>query len=138
MLVRPTCRWLPLASRPTDRKPITEQLDHRKTDGDHPMSQAPDREKALELALAQIEKNHGKGSVMRLGEEVRQPISVIPTGSIALDVALGIGGLPPGRGVEIYGPEPSGKTTVALPPLPHAQAPGGIAAALDAAPPPDP
>ncbi len=53
------------------------------------MTQAPDREKALELALAQIEKNHGKGSVMRLGDEVRQPISVIPTGSIALDVALG-------------------------------------------------
>jgi GNAT superfamily N-acetyltransferase len=63
--------------------------------------QAPDREKALELALAQIEKNHGKGAVMRLGDEVRQPIAVIPTGSIALDVALGIGGLPRGRVVEI-------------------------------------
>ena len=75
--------------------------------------QVPDREKALDLALAQIEKNHGKGSVMRLGDEVRQPISVIPTGSIALDVALGIGGLPRGRVVEIYGPESSGKTTVA-------------------------
>ena len=66
------------------------------------MAQAPDREKALELALAQIEKSHGKGSVMRLGDEVRVPISVIPTGSIALDVALGIGGLPRGRIVEIY------------------------------------
>ena len=74
--------------------------------------QAPDREKALELALAQIEKNHGKGAVMRLGDEVRQPIAVIPTGSIALDVALGIGGLPRGRVVEIYGPESSGKTTL--------------------------
>ena len=62
------------------------------------MTQAPDREKALELALAQIEKSHGKGSVMRLGDEVRQPISVIPTGSIALDVALGIGGSAAGPG----------------------------------------
>ncbi|MGH3970580.1 MAG: recombinase RecA, partial [Mycobacterium sp.] len=57
------------------------------------MTQAPDREKAIDLAIAQIEKNYGKGSVMRLGDEVRQPISVIPTGSIALDVALGLGGL---------------------------------------------
>src|SRR6187431_2526685 len=96
------------------------------------MSQAPDREKALELALAQIEKNHGKGSVMRLGDEVRQPISVIPTGSIALDVALGIGGLPRGRVVEVYGPESSGKTTVALHAVANAQAAGGIAAFIDA------
>jgi recombination protein RecA len=97
-----------------------------------PMTQAPDREKALELALAQIDKNFGKGSVMRLGEEVRQPISVIPTGSIALDVALGIGGLPRGRIVEIYGPESSGKTTVALHAVANAQAAGGIAAFIDA------
>ena len=94
--------------------------------------QAPDREKALELAIAQIEKNHGKGSVMRLGDEVRQPISVIPTGSIALDVALGIGGLPRGRVIEIYGPESSGKTTVALHAVANAQAAGGIAAFIDA------
>ena len=96
------------------------------------MSQAPDREKALDLALAQIDKNFGKGSVMRLGDEVRQPISVIPTGSIALDVALGIGGLPRGRVVEIYGPESSGKTTVALHAVANAQAAGGIAAFIDA------
>jgi recombination protein RecA len=96
------------------------------------MTQAPDRDKALELAIAQIEKNHGKGSVMRLGEEVRQPISVIPTGSIALDVALGLGGLPRGRIVEIYGPESSGKTTVALHAVANAQAAGGIAAFIDA------
>ncbi|MFZ0833533.1 MAG: intein-containing recombinase RecA, partial [Mycobacterium sp.] len=96
------------------------------------MTQAPDREKALELAMAQIEKAHGKGSVMRLGDEVRQPISVIPTGSIALDVALGIGGLPRGRIVEIYGPESSGKTTVALHAVANAQAAGGIAAFIDA------
>src|SRR5215469_5979845 len=96
------------------------------------MSQAPDREKALELALAQIDKNFGKGSVMRLGEEVRQPISVIPTGSIALDVALGIGGLPRGRVVEIYGPESSGKTSLALHAIANAQKSGGIAAFIDA------
>jgi recombination protein RecA len=73
----------------------------------------PDREKALEMALAQIDKSFGKGSVMRLGDEVRVPIGVIPTGSIALDVALGIGGLPRGRVVEIYGPESSGKCLTA-------------------------
>lgn len=91
-----------------------------------------DREKALAAALAQIEKAHGKGSVMRLGEDVRQPIEVIPTGSIALDVALGIGGLPRGRVVEIYGPESSGKTTVALHAIANAQAAGGICAFIDA------
>src|SRR5438309_6552123 len=96
------------------------------------MAQVPDREKALELALAQIEKSHGKGSVMRLGDEVRVPISVIPTGSIALDVALGIGGLPRGRVIEIYGPESSGKTTVALHAVANAQAAGGVAAFIDA------
>jgi recombination protein RecA len=92
----------------------------------------PDREKALDLALAQIDKQFGKGSVMRLGDEGRAPIAVIPTGSIALDVALGIGGLPRGRVVEIYGPESSGKTTVALHAVASAQAAGGIAAFIDA------
>ncbi|MDN5759991.1 MAG: recombinase RecA [Tomitella sp.] len=96
------------------------------------MAQANDRDKALELALAQIDKNFGKGSVMRLGDEARQPIDVIPTGSIALDVALGIGGLPRGRVVEIYGPESSGKTTLALHAVANAQAAGGIAAFIDA------
>ena len=91
-----------------------------------------DRAKALEAALAQIEKQHGRGSVMRLGDEVRQPIEVIPTGSIALDVALGIGGLPRGRVVGIYGPESSGKTTVALHVIANAQAAGGICAFIDA------
>ncbi len=95
-------------------------------------AQAHDREKALELALAQIDKSFGKGSVMRLGEDVRPPIAVIPTGSIALDVALGIGGLPRGRVIEIYGPESSGKTTVALHAVANAQAAGGIAAFIDA------
>jgi recombination protein RecA len=96
------------------------------------MPAAPDRDKALELALAQIDKQYGKGSVMRLGDEGRAPIAVIPTGSIALDVALGIGGLPRGRVVEIYGPESSGKTTVALHAVANAQRAGGIAAFVDA------
>jgi recombination protein RecA len=93
---------------------------------------APDRGKALELALAQIDKQYGKGSVMRLGDEARAPIKVIPTGSVALDVALGIGGLPRGRVIEIYGPESSGKTTVALHAVANAQRAGGIAAFVDA------
>src|SRR5674536_215375 len=92
----------------------------------------PDRGKALDTALAQIERQFGKGSVMRLGDEARVPIEVIPTGSIALDVALGIGGLPRGRVVEIYGPESSGKTTVALHAVANAQRAGGIAAFIDA------
>ena len=77
------------------------------------MAPAADRDKALDTALAQIDRQFGKGSVMRLGDEVRAPIEVIPTGSIALDVALGIGGLPRGRVVEIYGPESSGKCLTA-------------------------
>src|SRR3954466_4514325 len=93
---------------------------------------AADRDKALDMALANIEKQFGKGSVMRLGEETRVPMSVIPTGAIALDVALGLGGLPRGRVVEIYGPESSGKTTVALHAVANAQAAGGIAAFIDA------
>src|SRR6476661_2430488 len=93
---------------------------------------AEDREKALESALAQIDKQFGKGSVMRLGEEVRAPIEVIPTGSIALDVALGIGGLPRGRVVEIYGPESSGKTTIATHVIAEAQKKGGMCAIIDA------
>src|SRR5687768_10305764 len=96
------------------------------------MAAAPDRAKALEAALAQIDKQFGKGSIMRLGDETRAPIEVIPTGSIALDVALGIGGLPRGRVVEIYGPESSGKTTVALHAVANAQRNGGIAAFIDA------
>lgn len=91
-----------------------------------------DRQKALETALLSIEKQYGKGSVMRLGDDSRAPLDVIPTGSIALDVALGIGGLPRGRVVEIYGPESSGKTTVSLHAVASAQAAGGIVAFIDA------
>ncbi|WP_456786441.1 recombinase RecA [Cellulomonas sp. P5_C5] len=91
-----------------------------------------DREKALEAALSQIDRQFGKGSIMRLGDDGRAPVEVIPTGSIALDVALGIGGLPRGRVVEIYGPESSGKTTLALHAVANAQKAGGIAAFIDA------
>ena len=88
--------------------------------------------KSLDNVMGQIEKQHGKGAVMRLGDDVRPPIAVIPTGAIALDVALGIGGLPRGRVVEVYGPESSGKTTVALHAVANAQRAGGIAAFIDA------
>jgi recombination protein RecA len=91
-----------------------------------------DRDKALDVALANIEKQFGKGSVMRLGEETRAQLGIIPTGAISLDVALGVGGLPRGRVVEIYGPESSGKTTVALHAVANAQAAGGIVAFIDA------
>jgi recombination protein RecA len=91
-----------------------------------------DREKSLETALAQIERQFGRGAIMRLGDDTRPPVEVIPTGSIALDVALGIGGLPRGRIVEIYGPEASGKTSLALHAIANAQKAGGIAAFIDA------
>jgi recombination protein RecA len=96
------------------------------------MAAPADREKALEAALAQIDKQFGKGSVMRLGDDTRAPIETISTSSITLDAALGIGGLPRGRVVEIYGPESSGKTTVALHAVASAQKNGGIAAFIDA------
>jgi len=96
------------------------------------MATTQDKGKALANVMGQIEKAHGKGAVMRLGDDVRPPIEVIPTGSIALDIALGIGGLPRGRVVEIYGPESSGKTTVALHAVANAQKAGGIAAFIDA------
>ncbi len=91
-----------------------------------------DRQKALDTALAQIERQFGKGSVMKMSDRQNAIIEVIPTGSIALDIALGIGGLPRGRIVEIYGPESSGKTTVALHAIANAQKAGGIAAFIDA------
>jgi recombination protein RecA len=99
---------------------------------DRPGGKAGDRDKSLETALAQIERQFGRGSVMRLGDEVRAPIEVIPTGAISLDIALGIGGLPRGRVVEIFGPEGSGKTTLALEAIANAQKAGGIAAFIDA------
>ncbi|MEV7693946.1 recombinase RecA [Microbacterium sp. NPDC089189] len=96
------------------------------------MPSPADREKALESALAQIDRQFGKGSVMRLGSDDRAPVEIIPTGSIALDVALGVGGLPRGRIIEIYGPESSGKTTLTLHAIANVQRAGGIAAFIDA------
>ena len=90
-----------------------------------------DKAKALDTALAQIEKQFGKGAVMRLGQTEALHVDAIPTGSIALDAALGIGGLPRGRIVEIYGPESSGKTTLALHCVAQAQKAGGYAAFID-------
>src|SRR3712207_3572151 len=125
------CRWSGIASPwSTDQPPDTQRPLPSDTRCDMPAPQ--DREKALEAALGQIDRQFGKGSIMRLGDEGRAPVEVIPTGSIALDVALGIGGLPRGRVVEIYGPESSGKTTVALHAVANAQAAGGIAAFIDA------
>ncbi|RUA25624.1 MAG: recombinase RecA [Bacteroidetes bacterium] len=88
--------------------------------------------KALQLTLDKIEKNYGKGSIMRLGDEAVEEVEVIPTGSLGLDVALGIGGFPRGRVIEIYGPESSGKTTLAIHAIAEAQKQGGLAAFIDA------
>jgi len=96
------------------------------------MASPAEREKALDTALAQIDRQFGKGSVMRLGSDERAPVETISTGSIALDAALGIGGLPRGRIVEIYGPESSGKTTLTLHAIANAQKNGGVAAFIDA------
>jgi recombination protein RecA len=93
---------------------------------------AADRDKALETALAQIERQFGKGSIMRLGDDNRPPIESVPTGAISLDVALGIGGIPRGRVVEVFGPESSGKTSLALHAVASVQKQGGIAAFIDA------
>lgn len=93
---------------------------------------AEDRKRAIEAAMGQIEKMYGKGSIMRLGDQNNLQVDVIPTGSLSLDVALGVGGLPRGRIVEIYGPESSGKTTVALHSVAEAQKLGGTAAFIDA------
>ena len=87
---------------------------------------ANDRKKAIDTAMAQIEKMYGKGSIMRFGDRAEMNVDYIPTGSLALDVALGIGGLPKGRIIEIYGPESSGKTTLALHVVAEAQKRGGL------------
>ncbi|HZK31705.1 MAG TPA: recombinase RecA [Corynebacterium sp.] len=97
-----------------------------------PRAAGGDRKKALDAAMAMIEKDYGKGAIMRLGDEQRPPIQVISSGNTAIDVALGIGGFPRGRVVEVYGPESSGKTTVALHAIASAQREGGIAAFIDA------
>ena len=94
--------------------------------------EASDRKKALELALTQIEKQFGKGSIMKLGAQTKLSVDFIPTGSIALDIALGVGGVPRGRVVEVFGPEASGKTTLTLSIIRQAQLKGGVAAFVDA------
>ena len=92
----------------------------------------PDRKRALDAALTQIERSFGKGSIMRLGDRTVLEVEIIPTGSLTLDFALGVGGIPRGRVTEIYGPESSGKTTLALHFIAEAQKLGGIAAFIDA------
>jgi recombination protein RecA len=119
------------AVREVPAGPLTRQGVPMAANSRPSVERAGDREKSLDAALLQIERQFGKGSIMRLGEETRVPVEVIPTGSIALDVALGLGGLPRGRIVEIYGPESSGKTTVALHAVANAQKAGGIAAFID-------
>jgi recombination protein RecA len=96
------------------------------------MSNSNDRDKALDMALAQIDKQFGKGSVMRMGEKGSLSIGIVPTGALALDLALGVGGLPRGRVVEIFGPESSGKSTLAMHVVAEAQRNGGICAYIDA------
>ena len=96
------------------------------------MDPANEKLKALQAAMANIEKNFGKGSIMKMGDESIEAVEVIPTGSIGLDAALGVGGYPKGRIIEIYGPESSGKTTLAIHAIAEAQKAGGIAAMIDA------
>ena len=104
----------------------------KKTGAYEAPSPASDKKKALDTAIAQIEKTFGKGTVMRLGDKPEMNVEAIPTGSLALDAALGIGGVPKGRIIEIYGPESSGKTTLALHILAQAQKMGGEVAFVDA------
>ena len=108
-----------------------DNLFEEQTGGTKPSVNA-DKLKALRAAMEKIEKNYGKGTIMKLGEENIENIEVIPTGSIALDAALGVGGYPKGRIIEIYGPESSGKTTLAIHAIAEAQKNGGIAAFIDA------
>ncbi|NOX89565.1 MAG: recombinase RecA [Calditrichaeota bacterium] len=96
------------------------------------MSDNQNKAKAVEIAVSQIERNFGKGAIMRLGDRVKVDVDVIPTGSVSLDAALGVGGIPRGRITEIYGPESSGKTTLALHVIAEAQKRGGLAAFIDA------
>ena len=103
----------------------------KKTAAARPVADA-DKKKALETALAQIEKDFGKGTIMKLGENTHMQVDSIPTGSLTLDLALGIGGVPRGRIIEIFGPESSGKTTVALHVVAEVQRMGGEAAFIDA------
>ncbi len=110
---------------------MAAKAEKTKKTADKAEGQVSERRKALDMALAQIEKQFGKGSVMRLGENSKMQVDAVPTGSLSLDAALGIGGLPKGRIVEIYGPEASGKTTLALHVVAETQKQGGEAAYID-------
>jgi len=109
--------------------PITEE---QETKDKKETKESKEKLKVLQLAIDRLEKQYGKGAVMRMGDEVIEPLESIPTGSISLDLALGIGGLPKGRVIEIYGPESSGKTTLAIHAIANVQRNGGIAAFIDA------
>ncbi len=104
----------------------------KKTEDAARQSEAAEKLRALQMAMSKIEKDFGKGSIMKLGDEHVEDVEVVPTGSLALDAALGVGGYPKGRIVEIYGPESSGKTTLAIHAMAEAQKQGGIAAFIDA------
>lgn len=109
-----------------DKKTLSEAVLSAKKDD------SSNRQKALELALAQIEKQFGKGSIMKLSSDIKLDVPAIPTGALSLDLALGVGGLPRGRVIEIFGPESSGKTTLTLSVISQAQKTGGVAAFIDA------
>ncbi|MDR0412340.1 MAG: recombinase RecA [Dysgonamonadaceae bacterium] len=104
----------------------------KNTEVKEPAVAATDKLKALKIAMDKIEKSYGKGSIMKMGDSAVEEVAVIPTGSVSLDVALGVGGYPRGRVIEIYGPESSGKTTLAIHAIAEAQKTGGIAAFIDA------
>src|SRR3989338_4219609 len=109
-----------------------EEAKEEVKDSGKDVTQSAEKAKALELALAQIEKHFGKGAIMKLGQDFKLDVPAIPTGSVAVDVALGVGGVPRGRVVEIFGPESSGKTTLTLSIIANAKKTGGEAAFIDA------
>jgi len=120
-----------VAANPLPRTGRSSSREHR-LKGEATKGHTVEREKALEMAMAQIEKQHGKGAVMKMGDKGEMTIEAIPTGALALDLALGVGGLPRGRVVEIFGPESSGKSTLAMHAVAEAQRNGGICAYIDA------
>ena len=125
-------QWSSVPSGPTYEKKRGKTVAKEAKDPEDKSKPSAERQKALDTALAQIERQFGKGYVIKMSERTATPIEVIPTGSITLDMALGIGGLPRGRVIEIFGPESSGKTTLTLHAIANAQKNGGIAAFIDA------
>ncbi|MBU6353163.1 MAG: recombinase RecA [Actinomycetales bacterium] len=125
-------QWSSVPSGPNYEKKRGKTVAKEAKDPENKSKPSAERQKALDTALAQIERQFGKGSVIKMSERTATPIEVIPTGSITLDMALGIGGLPRGRVIEIFGPESSGKTTLTLHAIANAQKNGGIAAFIDA------